>query len=105
MPPPWQKQKRKPRNAALHLIDLELRNTPMPPMTYLDWHKSAQRLLDMAAKRRIRALDTRGGKPKPGPYWKLSYRKDLIQARIRRLAKQGVYTEVEAFTLLNRVCL
>ena len=75
----------------------------MPPMTYLDWHKSAQRLLDMAAKRRIRALDTRLSAP--GPYWKLNYRKDLIRARIRRLAKQGVYTEVEAFALLNRVCL
>ena len=38
-----------------------------------------------------------------GRYWKDCYKRDLVNARIRRLAKQGVLSETAAFELLDKL--
>lgn len=73
----------------------------MTPMTSFDWHRSAQTMLTLAAQRRKQVLNT--PKALRGPYWKRFYKQDLVAARIRRLAKQDVLSEVKAFGLLDNL--
>lgn len=70
-------------------------------MTPLLWHRSGQTFLALAADRRARALSTPVSHR--GRYWKDCYKRDLVNARVRRLAKQGVLTETAAFGLLDKL--
>ena len=60
-----------------------------------------QTSLALAAERRTHALSTPVGRR--GRYWKDCYKRDLVNARVRRLAKQGVLSETAAFELLGKL--
>lgn len=70
-------------------------------MTSIHWHRSGQGFLALAAERRTRALLTPVGRR--GRYWKDCYKQDLVNARIRRLAKEGFLSETAAFDLLDKL--
>lgn len=70
-------------------------------MTPIHWHRSGQTFLALAAERRTRALLTPVSHR--GRYWKDCYKRDLVNARVRRLAKQGVLSETAAFELLSKL--
>lgn len=70
-------------------------------MTLIQWHRSGQVFLALAAERRTCALLTPVGRR--GRYWKDCYKRDLVNARVRRLAKQGVLSETAAFDLLGKL--
>lgn len=70
-------------------------------MTPIHWHRSGQTFLALAAERRARALSTPVSRR--GRYWKDCYKRDLVNARVRRLARQGVLSETVAFELLSKL--